>query len=141
MKRRQPRRKWVVIGLLIVLGLAAFLWDENRDDHRAARERQKLAVIGRDAADAARDAKAALDALTAAIAQGPAAQEEAIDELTRRFEEAQRRQTQVIIREQRARPQTIVVYVTPSPQPTATVTCNPTPVVGNCSRGNPRGMP
>lgn len=126
--------------LIVVVLLASFFtsWyvigeltrQEDRD-RSAKEERAETARIASDVRDL-------LVELRAAISRGPAASKAAIDELSRRFEAAQREQTAIIVRDQRAaRPQTVVVYVTPSPQPTATVTCDPTPIVSNrpCRRG------
>lgn len=129
-KKREPRRRrWLVIGLIGVLGLALFAWDENRDDQRAEAQRRHTVAAARDARAAARAADASLNALIDALAKAPANTQKAIDEISRRFEEAQERQTSTIRTEIRDRP--VIIYVTPSPQPTATVTCNPTPVVSN----------
>jgi hypothetical protein len=79
-----------------------------------------------------------------ALARGPEATRQAIaeivrglsDEISRQIIQHDQRTREIVRQETIERQTTVVVIVTmmPSPRPTATVTCNPTPVVGNCRR-------
>lgn len=121
-----------IIGLAIIVGFAVWAWALSQDSKRAREERLVTQEIARDAETASITTLRILMALEAALADAPANQKAVIDLLLSEIRKLQEQQTQVIIREQRSNPETIVVYITPEPQPTATVTCNPTPVVGNC---------
>jgi len=126
----------IAIIIMLIAGFVSMSYVIGQQVRQAARDRQadrdrvKIEQI-------AISTRAALAELRAAIAAGPNAQSRAMQQLLDGIEELQRRQTQVIIQEQRRR-EVVVVVVSPEPQPTATVTCDPTPVVGSCRRGGGR---
>lgn len=131
---REPRFGLLDIGIAIaiVVMLLASLFTMGvvlRQQGNIARSSENTQKLVEDLTDLSARFQKAIDA---APAQTARLLEEFSEELRRQIAAHDQRTQQIIVKEGQTR--TVVVFVTPSPQPTATVTCNPTPVVGNCPR-------
>lgn len=124
----------IAVVLMLLAGFVSIYF--VIDQQLAARDRERLASSDRERMEQIlSNTASALTELRAAIAGGPAAQNEAIDRLLAGIQALLERQTEIIIREDAKRErETVVVVVSPQPAPRN----SPTPcgravvVVGDC---------
>lgn len=119
----------VIVMLIAGFISVAFIIGQNQRIAQTARETKMIAA----------DVRALAADLQAAIAAEPENFEALLArftaELAKQIAAHDQRTREIIVEEHEHR--TVIIY-TPAPQPTATVTCDPTPVLGNCKgKGRP----